>query len=161
MKKKFIILSLIGLLFSCSYDPEPSVSSSNNVTSSSGSNVLSTEINSSSSSEKQSTVSVNSSSNLESSSLESSTFTSDNSSISSQTSSSQTSSSSSSINDDEDIIDEVDEVQEGLILHAFNLKYSNIKSRLKSIKDAGYIAIQTSPVQQPKDYNPNYTDREG
>lgn len=163
MKKKFIILSLIGLLFSCNYNPEPSVSSSNSITGSSESSVLSTEGSNSSSSsgEKEFSISDNSSINLESSSLESSTNSSVNSTINSQTSSSQTSSSSSSLNDDNDVIDEVDEIQEGLILHAFNLKYSTIKSRLKSIKDAGYIAIQTSPVQQPKDYSPNYTDREG
>ncbi len=39
---------------------------------------------------------------------------------------------------------------EGIILHAFNWKYQDIKNNLNAIKDAGYKMVQTSPVQQPK-----------
>lgn len=50
-----------------------------------------------------------------------------------------------------------DNVQDGLILHAWNWSYSTIQSHLQEIKDAGYTTIQTSPVQQPKDYSASYT----
>ena len=39
---------------------------------------------------------------------------------------------------------------EGVILHAFNWKYEDIKNNLEAIKNAGYKLVQTSPVQQPK-----------
>ena len=39
---------------------------------------------------------------------------------------------------------------EGVILHAFNWKYEDIKNNLEAIKNAGYKMVQTSPVQQPK-----------
>lgn len=39
---------------------------------------------------------------------------------------------------------------EGIILHAFNWKYEDIKNNLEAIKNAGYKMVQTSPVQQPK-----------
>ena len=39
---------------------------------------------------------------------------------------------------------------EGIILHAFNWKFEDIKNNLEAIKNAGYKMIQTSPVQQPK-----------
>ena len=39
---------------------------------------------------------------------------------------------------------------EGIILHAFNWKYEDIKDNLEAIKNAGYKMVQTSPVQQPK-----------
>ena len=39
---------------------------------------------------------------------------------------------------------------EGIILHAFNWKYEDIKNNLDAIKNAGYKMVQTSPVQQPK-----------
>lgn len=41
-------------------------------------------------------------------------------------------------------------IEEGVILHAFDWKYNDIKDNLDAIKDAGYNTIQTSPVQQPK-----------
>ncbi|MBQ5347998.1 MAG: hypothetical protein IIU39_08105, partial [Ruminococcus sp.] len=47
------------------------------------------------------------------------------------------------------------------ILHCFNWSYNNIKNNLKAIHDAGYTAVQTSPVQQPKDYDSSYTDESG
>lgn len=50
-------------------------------------------------------------------------------------------------------------VQGGAILHCFNWSYNNIKSNLKAIRDAGYTAVQTSPVQSPKDYNWNWRDQ--
>lgn len=43
-------------------------------------------------------------------------------------------------------------VQDGVILHAFNWSYSAIKQNLPAIAAAGYSTIQTSPVQQPKDF---------
>lgn len=46
-----------------------------------------------------------------------------------------------------------DNVQDGLILHAFCWGYSQIEANLDAIAAAGYTAIQTSPVQQPKDMN--------
>ena len=42
--------------------------------------------------------------------------------------------------------------QNGVILHAFNWSYNTIKDNLPAIKEAGYSTVQTSPVQQPKDY---------
>ena len=42
--------------------------------------------------------------------------------------------------------------QNGVILHAFNWSYNTIKDNLPAIKAAGYSTVQTSPVQQPKDY---------
>lgn len=43
-------------------------------------------------------------------------------------------------------------VQDGVILHCWNWSYNNIKDHMQEIAQAGYSAIQTSPVQQPKDY---------
>ena len=54
-----------------------------------------------------------------------------------------------------------DTVEGGAILHCFNWSYNNIKANLASIKAAGYTAVQTSPVQQPKDYSSSYTDQSG
>lgn len=48
-------------------------------------------------------------------------------------------------------------VQDGVILHAFNWSYDTIKENLPDIAAAGYSAVQTSPVQQPKDYDVTYT----
>lgn len=45
-----------------------------------------------------------------------------------------------------------DNVQEGVILHCWNWSYNNIKKYLPQIAQAGYTAVQTSPVTQPKDY---------
>ena len=44
------------------------------------------------------------------------------------------------------------------ILHCFNWSYNQIKSNLADIAKAGYTAVQTSPVQSPKDYNSSWTD---
>lgn len=41
---------------------------------------------------------------------------------------------------------------DGAILHCWNWSYNNIKLHMAEIAQAGYTAIQTSPVQQPKDY---------
>ena len=38
-------------------------------------------------------------------------------------------------------------VQDGVILHAFNWSYNAIKEKLPEIAAAGYSAVQTSPVQ--------------
>ncbi len=45
------------------------------------------------------------------------------------------------------------EVKDGVILHAFNWSYNSIKQNLPAIAAAGYTTVQTSPVQQPKDYS--------
>ena len=44
-----------------------------------------------------------------------------------------------------------DSVQGGAILHCFNWSYDNIREALPDIAAAGYTAVQTSPVQPPKD----------
>ena len=54
-----------------------------------------------------------------------------------------------------------DTVQGSAILHCFNWSYNSIKSNLQAIKDAGYTAVQTSPVQPPKDYGASWTDQSG
>ncbi len=43
-------------------------------------------------------------------------------------------------------------VQGGAILHCFDWSYNEIKAALPEIAAAGYTAVQTSPVQEPKDY---------
>ena len=45
-----------------------------------------------------------------------------------------------------------DNIQNGVILHCWNWSYNNIKKYLPQIAAAGYTAVQTSPVTQPKDY---------
>ena len=45
-----------------------------------------------------------------------------------------------------------DNVQDGVILHAFNWSYDSIRENLAAIAAAGYTTVQTSPVQQPKDF---------
>ncbi len=45
-----------------------------------------------------------------------------------------------------------DKVADGVMLHAFNWSYNTIKENLPAIAAAGYTTVQTSPVQQPKDY---------
>ncbi len=39
-------------------------------------------------------------------------------------------------------------IQDGTILHCFDWKYNDIKAELKSIAEAGFTAVQTSPAQQ-------------
>ena len=46
-----------------------------------------------------------------------------------------------------------DKVGDGVMLHAFNWSYNTIKENLPAISAAGYTTVQTSPVQQPKDYS--------
>ena len=41
----------------------------------------------------------------------------------------------------------------GNIFHAFDWSLNTIKNNLTTIKNAGYTAIQTSPLQRPKDYS--------
>ncbi len=43
-------------------------------------------------------------------------------------------------------------VKDGVMLHAFNWSYNSIKENLPAIAAAGYTTVQTSPVQQPKDF---------
>ncbi len=54
-----------------------------------------------------------------------------------------------------------DKIQGSAILHCFNWSYNSIKNNLQAIKDAGYTAVQTSPVQSPKDYSASWTDQKG
>ncbi|MBQ1839271.1 MAG: alpha-amylase, partial [Ruminococcus sp.] len=49
-------------------------------------------------------------------------------------------------------------VQGSNILHCFDWSYNNIRAALPEIAAAGYTAVQTSPVQPPKDYNASWTD---
>ncbi|SEQ01830.1 alpha-amylase [Lachnospiraceae bacterium RM5] len=46
-----------------------------------------------------------------------------------------------------------DNVGEGVILHAWNWSFTNIKNNMADIAAAGYTAVQTSPVQRPKEYS--------
>ncbi len=46
-----------------------------------------------------------------------------------------------------------DNIQNGVILHAFCWSYADIEKNIPAIAAAGYSAVQTSPVQQPKDMN--------
>lgn len=48
-----------------------------------------------------------------------------------------------------------DQTSEGAILHCWNWSYNNIKEHMKEIAQAGFSAVQTSPVQQAKDYTYN------
>ena len=43
------------------------------------------------------------------------------------------------------------DIQDGTILHAWNWSMKNIKDNMAAIKDAGYTAVQTSPMQTQKD----------
>ena len=52
-------------------------------------------------------------------------------------------------------------VQGSAILHCFNWSFEEIKSNLPEIAAAGYTAVQTSPVQPPKDYNAELVDMKG
>ena len=51
-----------------------------------------------------------------------------------------------------------DNIQDGVMLHAWNWSYNTIKNNLADIAEAGFTTVQTSPVQQPKDYSASYTD---
>lgn len=55
----------------------------------------------------------------------------------------------------------LDHLQGAAILHCFDWSYSQIENNLDAIKAAGYTAVQTSPVQPPKDYSSGYTDNAG
>ena len=45
----------------------------------------------------------------------------------------------------------VNSIDDGAILHAWNWSFDTIKSRLPEIKEAGYTAVQTSPIQGNKE----------
>ncbi len=53
--------------------------------------------------------------------------------------------------------DTLGKVQGGAVLHCFNWSYQTIIDNLPDIAAAGYSAVQTSPVQNPKDYNASWT----
>ncbi len=52
-------------------------------------------------------------------------------------------------------------IQGSAILHCFDWSYTSIKNNMKAIKEAGYTAVQTSPVQPAKDYSASYRDQSG
>ena len=52
-------------------------------------------------------------------------------------------------------------VQGGAILHCFDWSFDEIREALPDIAAAGYAAVQTSPVQPPKDYNASWNDTSG
>ncbi len=54
-----------------------------------------------------------------------------------------------------------DSVEGGAILHCLDWSYNTIKANLADIYAAGYTAVQTSPIQPPKDYNAYWTDTSG
>ena len=54
-----------------------------------------------------------------------------------------------------------DTIQGGAILHCFDWSYNAIRERIPEIAAAGYTAVQTSPVQPPKDYNASWTNTSG
>ena len=54
-----------------------------------------------------------------------------------------------------------DTVQGSAILHCFDWSFDEIKAHLPEIAASGYTAVQTSPVQPPKDYNAAWTDTNG
>ncbi len=45
----------------------------------------------------------------------------------------------------------MDTVQEGVILHAWQWSFNNIKDNMQAIAEAGYTAVQTSVIQQAKE----------
>ena len=50
-----------------------------------------------------------------------------------------------------------DKTESGIILHTFGWSFNQIKENLPSIVDAGYKAVQTMPVQQPKSGGADWT----
>ena len=45
----------------------------------------------------------------------------------------------------------VNQIEDGAILHAWNWSFDTIKAKLPEIKEAGYTAVQTSPIQGNKE----------
>lgn len=64
-------------------------------------------------------------------------------------------SSSTSTSYDPDVTSLPSNPGEGNIFHAFDWSLQNIKNNLSAIANAGYTAIQTSPLQRPKDHYGN------
>ena len=54
-----------------------------------------------------------------------------------------------------------DSIKGAAVLHCFNWSYNEIKNNLADIAQAGYTAVQTSPVQKPKSYSSSYTNMSG
>ena len=50
----------------------------------------------------------------------------------------------------------VNTIDDGSILHAWNWSFDTIKSKLPEIKEAGYTAVQTSPIQGNKSFIQDY-----
>lgn len=129
MKRKLSLLALLSvLLVGCN------VSRNNKQNSSEDSSV--------------SSISENGSSTQSSASGSQTSSQTNSSSSSSQTSSSSSSSSEQSGGEEES---DVKSIQDMNILHAWNWKLNDIKSRLTTIKNAGYGAIQISPMQPKVD----------
>lgn len=76
-----------------------------------------------------------------------------------KTSSSENTSSDTSTTEDIEINPDeyglVDNVQDGVILHAWNWSMNEIKKALPEIAASGYSTVQTSPMQPQKDYSGN------
>lgn len=47
-------------------------------------------------------------------------------------------------------------IQGGAVLHCYFWSYNQIRQHLPEIYAAGYTAVQTCPIQTPKDYSPSY-----
>lgn len=94
--------------------------------------------------------------NSESDSTSSSGVNSSDSS-SSSTSTSSSSSFSDPSGDGEESVSLASEVEDGVILHAWNWSMDAIKELLPDIAAAGYSTVQTSPMQPQKDYYANGT----
>ena len=107
------------------------------------------------SSNTESTISSSNSSENTSSSKDSEISSEDFSSSEDDFSSSTTSSSEEQKEDD---LSPVKSIQDMTILHAWNWKVNDIKSRLQAIKNAGYGAIQLSPLQ-PKVDKTDYSNQ--
>ena len=54
-----------------------------------------------------------------------------------------------------------DSIENGNIFHAWNWSMSVIQENLQNIKNAGYTAVQTSPMQPQKDYYEGNTAKDG
>lgn len=52
-----------------------------------------------------------------------------------------------SANENNNVVQTMDNIQDGTILHCFNWKYTDIIEELDNIKAAGFTAVQTSPAQ--------------
>ena len=54
-------------------------------------------------------------------------------------------------------VSSIENIQDATVLHAWNWSMNTLKSKMSEIAEAGYLAIQTSPMQPQKDYYANST----